>query len=82
MTPDAADHVEYLTVDAFRQRYGIGTTLTYQLIAEGKLKAVSLGRRRLIQASSAREYFAALPPAALRTGLHRRRSTTATAEAA
>lgn len=72
MTPDPADHAEYLTVDAFRARYGIGTTLTYRLIAEGRVKAVSLGRRRLIEAASAREFFSALPPARLTTGQRRR----------
>lgn len=66
-----ADPVEYLTVDAFRARYGIGTTLTYEMVADGRLRAVKLGRRLLIDAASARELFAALPAPALTTGLRR-----------
>ncbi len=65
MAPDPA---EYLTVDAFRSRYGIGTTLTYEMVADGRLRAVKLGRRLLIEAASAREHFASLPVAALTTG--------------
>ena len=57
---------KYLTIKNFRARYGIGTTLTYEMIADGRLRAIKLGRRTLISAASARELFDSLPAASRR----------------
>ena len=80
MTPTAPP--AYLSVDAFRARYNIGTTRCYELIAAGAITARKYGRKTLIETASADAYFAALPPARLTTGQRRHRSTTSAAEAA
>ena len=56
----------YLTINDFRSRYGVGNTLTYEMISDGRLRAVKLGRRTLIDAASARELFDSLPAATRR----------------
>jgi excisionase family DNA binding protein len=42
-----------MSVRTFCERYGFGKTRTYELIEQGKLKSVLIGRRRLILAESA-----------------------------
>lgn len=71
MAPDAAATAKYLSVETARARFDIGTTLLYSLIASGQIAARKCGRRLLIDADSADAYFAALPRAALTTGLAR-----------
>jgi excisionase family DNA binding protein len=41
-----------VTVQEARKLTGLGNTLIYELIKEGKLKSVAVGRRRLILYSS------------------------------
>ena len=44
-----------VTLESARQALGIGRTKTYELIAEGKLKAVKVGRRTLVRTDSIRQ---------------------------
>jgi excisionase family DNA binding protein len=39
---------------------GLGRTAIYELIKEGKLKSVTIGRRRLVPAEAIEEFIAAL----------------------
>ena len=50
-----------LSLDAFCDRYDVGKTHAYALIAQGKLRAVKHGRRTLIPVAAAREWLANLP---------------------
>lgn len=74
---DRAMNERYISVDAARARYGLGTTKVYELIASGHIVARKLGRRLLIDAVSADKFFAALPRADLTTGLRRARAAEA-----
>ncbi len=47
-----------LTIEAFCERYSVGRTFTYDEIAKGRLKSVSLGRKRLIDVHDAEMWFA------------------------
>jgi excisionase family DNA binding protein len=47
-----------LTIEAFCERYSVGRTFTYGEIAKGRLKSVSLGRKRLIHVDDAENWFA------------------------
>ena len=67
----------FVSVDAFRARYGIGTTRTYELVASGQIIAKKFGRKLLIDVASADQYFSDLPAARLTTGLRRARSNIA-----
>ena len=51
--PPSADTPRALCINAFCSRYGIGRTVTYRLIKEGKLPSVRIGRRRLIPVDAA-----------------------------
>jgi excisionase family DNA binding protein len=51
------------TVKDFCRAYGIGKTLAYELIAEGRIVAVRAGRRTLILEASAKEWFSSLEKA-------------------
>ena len=62
-TLDAA--LAYGVVDACRVS-GLGRTLIYRLIAEGKIEARRCGGRTLIPSDSLRAFLAALPPAPIR----------------
>jgi hypothetical protein len=59
--------VEFYTIPEFTRCWGIGRSLTYQLIGEGELRSITLRRRgrikgrRLIDAASARAFFARQP---------------------
>jgi excisionase family DNA binding protein len=58
--PDKAEALAYRISDVPRVAR-IGRTRTYQLISEGKLRAVKCGRRTLIEADSLHAYLANLP---------------------
>ena len=47
-----------LTVGAACKATGVGRTYLYELIRDGRVKSVKLGRRRLIVASSLRDLIA------------------------
>jgi excisionase family DNA binding protein len=47
-----------LTIEAFCERYSVGRTFTYDEIAKGKLKSISLGRKRVIDSNDAETWFA------------------------
>jgi excisionase family DNA binding protein len=42
-----------LRVNAFCEAYGVSRSTTYRLIAEGKLKTVKVGNRRLVPVDAA-----------------------------
>jgi excisionase family DNA binding protein len=44
-----------VTVDGARKALGIGTTKLYELIADGKLATVKIGRRTLVKTDSIRQ---------------------------
>ena len=48
-----------VTIARFRDMSGLGTTKTYELINEGKLRTTKVGRRTLIYTSSIRELLGA-----------------------
>ncbi|MEO7681423.1 MAG: excisionase family DNA-binding protein [Sphingomonas sp.] len=48
-----------VTVDGAKKAIGIGTTKLYELIAEGRLETVKIGRRTLIKTDSIRALVAA-----------------------
>ena len=50
-----------ISVSEARQRYGLGRTTLYALLARGALQARKLGGRTLIDLAAADAYFAALP---------------------
>ena len=47
----------------FRARYGLGHATVYRLIADGRLRAVKLGRRTLILAEDEAAWLKSLPRA-------------------
>ena len=52
------DRLAY-TIDEFRKATGLGRSTIFEEIRAGRLKSVSVGRRRLIPRRAAEEYFAA-----------------------
>lgn len=76
------------TVKDFCRAYGIGKTLAYELIAEGRIVAVRAGRRTLILEASAKEWVSTLKSTYAYThgqdadmgGLARKERTTAEAQ--
>ena len=48
---------------------GLGRTLIYRLIAEGKIEARACGGRTLIPAASLRGFLSALPAAQIRSNI-------------
>lgn len=54
-------HRENVTVAEAIQRFGIARTKLYELIREGDIEAVKLGRRTLIRTESVRAFIDRLP---------------------
>ena len=52
-----------LTIKGAKKLLGIGTTKIYELIGDGKLRTVKLGRRTLFRADSIRELIDTLEAA-------------------
>ena len=52
---------ENISVGEAVHRFGIGRTKLYELIGEGEIEAVKLGRRTLIRAGSVRAFIDRLP---------------------
>jgi excisionase family DNA binding protein len=51
----------FLSIAAFAQRYGVSRALTYKLIGEGKLLAVKIGGKTVIDFASAEAWADNLP---------------------
>lgn len=51
-----------LSVGEAATALGIGRSLTYDLLASGRLRSVKVGRRRLVPSGALAEYTAADPP--------------------
>jgi excisionase family DNA binding protein len=47
------------TIDGTRRATGLGTTKIYELINEGKLRTIKVGRRTLVYTASIRELLGA-----------------------
>jgi excisionase family DNA binding protein len=50
-----------LTFAQFKQRYNVGTTKTYELVADGALTLRKVGRRSLLDADDAEAWWQSLP---------------------
>ena len=50
-----------LSIDGFCKLYGLGRTFAYELIKEGKLRAVKCGNRTLILRRDAEAWARSLP---------------------
>jgi excisionase family DNA binding protein len=50
-----------LSIKDFCQNYGVGRSLTYQLIGAGTLEAKKLGAKTLIDRASADAWYSSLP---------------------
>lgn len=59
ITPPAAEP-EAVSVDEAGRLLGLGRTKVYELIRDGVLPTVKLGRRRLVRPSTARQVLASL----------------------
>ena len=55
----------YSVADA-QQKLGIGRSQLYELLGDGRLRSVTLGRRRLIPEAAISDFIAALEAAAAR----------------
>lgn len=53
-----------VTIDGAKKAIGIGTTKLYELINDGHIKTVKLGRRTLVKTASIREFVESLDAAA------------------
>lgn len=60
--PASMADLQLLSVDQALALLGIGRTSLYELVAQGHLKPVKLGRRTLIKAADLQAFVAALPP--------------------
>ncbi len=54
---------ENISINDAVRTFGIGRTKLYELIRNGDIEAVKLGRRTLIRTASAREFIDSLPRA-------------------
>ena len=52
-----------VTIDGTKKALGIGTTKIYELIGDGKLRTVKVGRRTLVRTDSIRQFVDALEAA-------------------
>ena len=52
---------KYVCVPDFCSFYGVGRSTAYKLLRTGKVLAVKLGKRTLVDLESARDYFGTLP---------------------
>lgn len=55
-----ASHPRLLSIQEAARELGICRTLLYALIKEGKLKSITIGRRRLVPAEAIDEFIAGL----------------------
>ena len=56
---------KYATIQSWTALSGIGRTKTYEMIGEGKLRAVKAGRRVLIDVEHGLAFMKALPVAVI-----------------
>jgi hypothetical protein len=61
---------------------GLSRTVTYELLAEGKIQAVKLNSKTLIDVQSGLGFMRSLPPAKITTGRRRASRAVAAAEIA
>jgi hypothetical protein len=54
---------EFDTINGTAATFGISVSTVYNLLGEGVILGRKLGKRLLVDQTSAREYFNALPPA-------------------
>jgi excisionase family DNA binding protein len=58
--PEEVERIAYSVVEA-AQIAGIGRTGLYQLISDGRIPAVKIGKRTLVRRSDLEAFMAALP---------------------
>jgi excisionase family DNA binding protein len=56
---------KFTTIEGFTQRFSVGRSTVYNLLAEGAISAVKCGTKTLISMESAETWLASLPPAAI-----------------
>jgi excisionase family DNA binding protein len=61
MTEDKNDKPYSISIAGAVERYGIGKTVIYELIAEGKISAFKLGTKTLIITDEMDAYISGLP---------------------
>lgn len=63
LAPSALGSLQLLSIDEAQSLLSIGRTKLYELISNGDIKPLKLGRRSLIRASDLQAFIAALPTA-------------------
>ena len=66
------DWPRYCSIADWARLSGVSQSVTYELLGDGKIKAVKLGNKTLIDVDSGLKYLSSLPPAEITTGRNRR----------
>jgi excisionase family DNA binding protein len=56
------DHLAALTIRDFCKRYRVGHTLVYEMIKDGRLRAVKCGQRTLLLTKDVKDWEQSLQP--------------------
>jgi excisionase family DNA binding protein len=56
--------MDYATMDGVKERFGFSRSFTYNLISEGKIRAVKVGGRTLVDVAATKAWLDSLPAAA------------------
>jgi hypothetical protein len=67
------DWPRYCSIADWVRLSGVSRSVTYELLGDGKIQAVKLGNKTLIDVDSGLKYLRSLPPAEITTGRNRRR---------
>ena len=59
---DEMENLRAMTVREFCERYRLGHTLVYEMIKDGRLRAVKCGERTLLMAKDVRAWEQSLQP--------------------
>jgi hypothetical protein len=68
------DEPRYCSIADWVRLSGVSRSVTYELLGDGKIKAVKLGSKTLIDFYSGLEYLRSLPAAEITTGRRRRQN--------
>ena len=66
------DWPRYCSIADWVRLSGVSRSVTYELLGDGKIQAVKLGSKTLINVDSGLKYLSSLPPAEITTGRNRR----------
>lgn len=62
LSEPVVDEAQLFTVEQAARRLAIGRSLFYELIAQGKVRSMRVGRRRVVSYGALAEYAAQAPP--------------------